>query len=111
MLRFEAIVHNTKALRTGRVLERFPDIVLRLEEMLGRFTTMLDCVDAAFLPSTLLDEVPLASRLGAARVGGIDTNKPRMRAVLTADVALAPSPDGFTIGELATTVRAQTAPT
>ena len=27
VLRFEAIVHNTRALRTGRVLDKFPDIV------------------------------------------------------------------------------------
>jgi hypothetical protein len=30
VLRFEAICHNTKALKTGRVLDSFPDIVGRL---------------------------------------------------------------------------------
>ena len=29
VLRFEAIVHNTKTLKTGRGLEKFPDIVTR----------------------------------------------------------------------------------
>ena len=37
VLRFE-IVHNTKALRTGRVLEKFPQITARLAGMVDRFT-------------------------------------------------------------------------
>ena len=44
VLRFEAIVHNTKTLKTGRALEKFPDIIARLAGMAGRFCTMLDCV-------------------------------------------------------------------
>jgi hypothetical protein len=36
-LRFEAIVHNTKELRCGRLLERFPKIVTRLRQILERF--------------------------------------------------------------------------
>jgi len=50
VLRLEAIVHNTRALHTGRVLEKFPAIVARLADMVDRFTTMLDCVDVGFLP-------------------------------------------------------------
>ena len=45
VLRFEAIVHNTKALRCGRVLDNFPHIIARLVGMVDRFTTTLDCVD------------------------------------------------------------------
>ncbi|MGH2372131.1 MAG: hypothetical protein ACRDIC_01440 [bacterium] len=75
VLRFEAIVHNTRALRCGRVLEKFPEIVTRLAGLVDRFTTMLDCVDIAFLPDRILDELPVASKIGATRVGGVDLNK------------------------------------
>ncbi len=73
--------------------------------MVDRFTTMLDCVDVGFLPDGLLDQLPLASQLGATRVGGIDLNKPRIRAVLAAVLTLAISPDGFTVADLAAKVR------
>src|SRR5712692_12038052 len=42
--RFEAIVHNTRALNTGRTLDKFPVIVARLAGMTDRFISMLDCV-------------------------------------------------------------------
>jgi hypothetical protein len=108
VLRFEAIVHNTRALRTGRVLEKFPTIVARLAGMVDRFTSMLDCVDVAFLPDGVLDELPHPSQIGATRVGGVHINKPRARAVLAAVLALAVAPDGFTITDLAAKVRSHT---
>ena len=106
VLRFEAIVHNTRTLRTGRVLERFPDIVTRLGAMVERFCTALDCVDVGFIPDGTLDQLPLPSLIGATRVGGIDLNKPRIRRVLAAVLALSASPGGFTVGDLATRVQA-----
>ena len=106
VLRFEAIVHNTKTLKTGRALEKFPDIVARLAGMAGRFCTMLDCVDTGFIPGGLLDELPLPAQVGATRTGGLDLNKPRMRAVLAAALALAIAPGGFTVADLAARVSA-----
>jgi hypothetical protein len=108
VLRFEAIVHNTQALHTGRMLEKFPAIVARLAGMVDRFTSMLDCVDVAFLPDGVLDQLPTPSQIGATRVGGIDINKPRARAALSAVLALAVAPDGFTIADLASKVRSLT---
>jgi hypothetical protein len=108
VLRFEAIVHNTKVLKIGRGLEKFPDIVSRLAGMAGRFCTMLDCVDTGFIPDGLLDELPLPARIGAVRAGGIDLNKPRMRAALAAVTALAPAPGGFTVADFAARVRTMT---
>ena len=108
VLRFEAIVHNTRALRTGRVLEKFPDIVARLAGMVDRFTSMLDCVDVGFLPDGILDELPTASQIGATRVGGIDLNRPRMRNTVDAVLALAVAPDGFTVADLAAKVHSLT---
>jgi hypothetical protein len=106
VLRFEAVCHNTKALRVGRVLDRFPDIVARLAGMLERFCTTLDCVDVAFIPDGILDRLPQPSLIGRTRVGGVDLNKPRTRTTLAAVVALAAAPDGFTVAELATRVHA-----
>jgi len=111
VLRFEAVVHNTRQLHLGRVLERFPEIVARLHAMLDRFTSLLDCVDVAFLPGELLDELPRSSRLGATRVGGIDLNKARVRAVLAAVVALAAAPRGFTVADLTEKVHSMTGET
>jgi hypothetical protein len=94
VLRFEAIVHNTKTLHTGRVLEKFPTILARLAGMVDRFTSMLDCVDVAFLPDAILDHLPTPSQIGATRTGGLDINKPRTRAALAAVLALASHPTG-----------------
>lgn len=111
VLRFEAIVHNTRALHTGRVLEKFPAIVDRLAGMVDRFTGMLDCVDVAFLPDGILDRLPLPAQLGGTRVGGVDVNKTRIRTALAAVLALAVAPDGFTVAEFAAKVHALTGQT
>ena len=76
MLRFEAVVHNTKALRCGRVLDNFPHIIARLAGMVERFTTTLDCVDTTFIADGLLDRLPASAQLGATRVGGVDLTSP-----------------------------------
>lgn len=104
VLRFEAIVHNTRTLHTGRMLENFPAIVARLAGMVDRFTAMLDCVDVAFLPDGLLDQLPQPTQIGVTRVGGIDVNKTRTRTALAAALALAVAPDGFTVAQFAAKV-------
>jgi hypothetical protein len=108
VLRFEAVVHNTRDLGCGRMLERFPHIVARLAAMLERFMTALDCVDAAFISDETLDQLPLPAQVGKTRVGGVDINRPRTRSLLAAVLALACSPTGFTVAELAAKARAMT---
>jgi hypothetical protein len=105
VLRFEATVHNTKALRCRRGVENFPEIITRLTGVAGRFATALDCADVAFIADGILDQLPLPSQLGAVRTGGIDLNKPRIRAALSAALALAPAPDGFTVAGHAAAVQ------
>jgi hypothetical protein len=105
VLRFEAVVHNTRDLNCGRMIERFPDIVNRLKGMLERFMTTLDCVDVAFISDDTLDQLPLPTHVGKTRVGGVDINKPRTRTALAAVLALANSPTGFTVAELTTKAR------
>jgi hypothetical protein len=98
-------VHNTRELRCRRSLENFPEIITRLAGMAERFATTLDCADISFLPDGTLDELPLPSRLGATRTGGIDLNKPRIRAALAAALALAAAPRGFTVAEFTAKVQ------
>src|SRR6266545_3695426 len=108
VLRFEAIVHNTRALGCGRVVARFPKITARLEDSLERFLTTLDCVDVTFISDETLDQLPLPSRLGKTRVGGIDLNNLRIRIALTAVLALGPSPTGFSVSNLQAKVHSMT---
>ena len=105
VLRFEATVHNTRELRCRRGLEHFGEIIARLAGMADRFATALDCADTGFLPDGVLDQLPLPSRVGAARIAGVDLNKPRIRAALAAALALAPAPAGFTVAEHTAKVR------
>jgi hypothetical protein len=108
VLRFEAVVHNTKALRCGRVLENFPTIIARLAAMVERFTTTLDCVDTTFIGDGFLERLPAPAQIGATRVGGVDLNKPRIRAALSGALALSAAPGGFTVAEFTTKVHAMT---
>ena len=108
VLRIEATVHNTKDLGCGRVLERFPEIVGRLGAMAHRFATALDCASVGFLADGVLDRLPAPAQIGRTRVGGISLDSARMRSVLGAVAALSAAPNGFTVGHLATKVRAMT---
>jgi len=105
VLRIEIIVHNAKALSCGRSLPKFPDIVLHLKNILNRFLAVLRCVDVACISDTDLDEWSTPSRVGQTRIGGLDTNKPRTRAVMEAVIALAAAPQGFSLSDLAKQVR------
>lgn len=106
VLRIEVIVNNTKELPGGRALERFPKLVLRLQEILERFLNVLYCVDACFIGEDTLNKLPSPSVVGATRVGGVNLEQVRMRTVVEGMVALSTSPKGFSASELATQVRA-----
>jgi len=111
VLRVEVMVHNTKDLRCGRLLERFPTIVTRLRQILGQFLNNVYAMDAALISDGTLDELPNPSQVGKTRVGGIDVNKPRTRAVLSAALSLACSPNGFSARQFAATVQSMRRPT
>jgi len=105
VLRSEAIVHNAGELGCGRVIEKFSDIVNRLGELLGRFLDAIQCVDTAWVWEGQLDEMPRPGQVGRTRVGGIDVNRPRIRAAMEAAIALALKPGGFTAADHAEHVR------
>jgi hypothetical protein len=108
VLRFEAVCHNTRALNTGRMLDRFGDIVNRLHRMLEEFCTTLDCTHVSFLPDGLLDELHQPSTIGRTPVGGIDINRPRAQHTMRAVTILAAQPDGFSVTDLAAKVHTLT---
>jgi hypothetical protein len=110
LLRVEATVqHQTPALPPGpRQLRRGRQPARRHDD---RFCTTLDCVDASFVNDHILDHLPLPTQIGRTRVGGVDLNRPRMRAALSAALALACAPDGFTVAQFTAKVHAMTGQT
>jgi hypothetical protein len=108
VLRIEVIVHNTKEYRRGRSLPAFPEIVGRLRGILERFLDAVGCSNACFVSDETLENLPLPAQLGQTKVGGIDLNKPRMRRVAEAVLALSASPVGFTASGLAGQVHSMT---
>ena len=108
VLRIEVIVHNTREYRWGRSLPCFGEIVVRLRSILERFLNAVGCLDACFVADETLENLPLPTKVGQTKVGGIDFNKPRMRRVTEAVLALSTSPTGFTASELAQKVRVMT---
>lgn len=105
VLRTEAIAHNVADLKCGRLLEKFPEVVGKLSELLGRFFEALRCVDVAWISDKSIEELPTPGVVGKTRVGGIDLNKARVRAVIAGVVSLALMPRGFTASDLAAKLR------
>jgi len=105
VLRIEAIAHNARDLRCGIVIDRLPRIIESLKAILERFMSVLNGVDVSFIDAGAVETWHLPSQVGSSRIGGIDINKPRMRAVMEAVIALSVSPRGFTVSELAAKVR------
>jgi DNA-binding transcriptional ArsR family regulator len=104
ILRIEAIVHNTRDLPCGRGIDKFPRIVELLKAILERFLSVLRSVDVSFIDAGAMETWHLPSQVGNSRIGGIDINQPRMRAVMEAVIALSINPRGFTASELAAKV-------
>jgi hypothetical protein len=100
VLRIEVIVHNTREYRWGRSLPCFPDLVIRLKGILERFLNTVGCMNACFVSDQTLERLPQPAQIGQTRVGGIDLNKPRMRRMAAAVLALSASPAGFTASDL-----------
>jgi len=105
VLRIEVITHNAKEMPCGRALPKFSEIVSRLKGILTRFLNVVRCIDVACIGEARLDELPTPSQVGQSRVGGVDINKPRMRVVVEAVMALSPALQGFSCSELAAKVR------
>ena len=106
-LRFEAVMHNTRALRCGRVLDNFPTIIGRLAGMVDRFTTTLDCVDHTFIADDLLDRLPTQPSRGHPGRWGRPQQAPHPGRAVRGPRAV-PASGGFTVAELTAKVHAMT---
>lgn len=105
VLRCEVVLHNAKAFGGKRSLSAFPQLLQRLKLILVRFLNQLHCLSQAFISDNTLDTLAEHGQVGKARTTGIDLDKPRLRAVIAAVIALAPAPQGFTVSQLAQEVR------
>ena len=101
VLRIGGITHNTKQLRCGKRIDRFPQITASLKGILERFLKVVRGVDVSFIDDGKLETWPLPSKVGATRVGGVDVNRPRMRSVMETVIELSIQPRGFTASDLA----------
>ena len=105
VLRIEAVAHNARELRCGIIIDRLPRIIESLKGMLDRFMSVLNGVDVSFIDAGAMETWHLPSQVGTSRIGGIDINQSRMRAVMEAVITLSLKPRGFTVSELAAQVR------
>ncbi len=106
VLRFEAIAHNTQDLRCGKRIDRFPDMVRALKERVERFLEVLHSIEAPFIDNQTWEDLSAPSWVGSTRIAGLDLTDPRIRAVISAVVALAPHPRGFGVSDLVAQVNA-----
>jgi hypothetical protein len=105
VLRFEAIVHNAGRLKCGKGIIRFAQIAALLRQILQRFMSNLHCVDVSFIQSNDLQSWHLPTVKETQRTAGIDSNNPRIRAVMESLIALSIDPFGITTPKLAQAVR------
>ena len=108
VLRVEVVVHNAKELRCGKVLQKLPVLLERMSGMLVRFLNTVQVAHVSFLDQGAFERWAEPSTRGTRRLAGIDLNKARNRHVVDAVVGLATQPEGFSLAELATAVRART---
>nr|VFJ70137.1 MAG: hypothetical protein BECKDK2373B_GA0170837_12681 [Candidatus Kentron sp. DK] len=104
ILRIEVIAHNVKWLRCGKVIEKLPIMLAKLQRMVIDFLDVVQAANYNYLPDGIIDSLVEPTIRGARRLAGVDLQKPRMRTVTEAILTLAPKPDGFTMADLATKV-------
>jgi hypothetical protein len=105
VLRIEVVVHNAKELRSGKMLDRLPALLARMRDMLVGFLGALQAAHVSFLDVGTFEGLTQPTTRGTRRLAGIDLNKARNRHVVDAVVELSTRPDGFTVAQLAETVR------
>lgn len=108
VLRVEVVVHNSTDLRCGKVLDKLPVMLERMRGMLVRFLDTVRVAHASFLDEGAFEQWGEPTMRGTRRLAGIDLNKARNRSVVHAVVGLATEPDGFTLAQLAESVRQRT---
>ena len=110
VLRIEVVAHNVKDLRTGKILDKLPELLKRMREMLVRFLATVQAAHLAFLDEGAFERWSKPTQRGTRRLAGIDLNKARNRHVMDAVVALSTRPSGFTLAQVAEAVQQRAAP-
>lgn len=108
VLRVEVVVHNTRDLRCGKVLEKLPMMLERMSAMMIRFLDTVQVAHKSFLDEGAFEQWCEPSTRGKRRLAGVDLNKARNRSVIHALLGLSTKPGGFTSAELAQAVRQRT---
>ena len=110
VLRIEVVAHNVKDLRTGKILDKLPELLKRMREMLVRFLGTVQAAHLAFLDEGAFERWSKPTQRGTRRLAGMDLNKARNRHVMDAVVALSTRPSGFTLAQVAQAVQQRAAP-
>ena len=105
VLRVEVKILSTKALKTGKLLDKLPQMLAKMQEMLVRFLGVVQAAHVRFIDAGQFESWAEPSQRGNRRLAGMDLNKARNRAVVQGLVALSSAPEGFTVPELAEHVR------
>ena len=105
VLRIEVVAHNVKDLRGGKILDKLPELLKRMREMLVRFLGTVQAAHVAFLDEGAYERWSKPTQRGTRRLAGIDFNKARNRQVVDAVVALSTRPGGFTLAQVAEAVQ------
>src|SRR6516165_8545707 len=105
VLRIEVVAHNVKDLRSGKVLDKLPDLLKRMRGMLVRFLGTVQAAHVAFLDEGAFERWSKPTQRGTRRLAGIDLNKARNRHVVDAVVGLSTRPGGFTLAQVAEAVQ------
>jgi hypothetical protein len=99
------VAHNVKDLRSGKILDKLPELLKRMREMLVRFLGTVQAAHVAFLDEGAFERWSKPTQRGTRRLAGIDLNKARNRHVVDAVVALSTRPKGFTLAQVAEAVQ------
>ena len=99
------MVHNAKELRCGKMPDRLPTLLARMQDMLVRFLDTVQAAHISFLDVGAFEGLTEPTTRGTRRLAGIDLNKARNRHVVDAVIELSTKPDGFTVAQVAETVR------
>lgn len=105
VLRIEAVAHNTADLHVGKSIAKFPSIVSCLADITGNFLDKLNCVDVSFVDAATMERWHEHGSINGTCTAGIDINKPRMRVVMEALIALSINPCPITAALVADKVR------
>lgn len=105
VLQAEVMLHNARAWSGPRRLDQFPELISQFHQILERFLNQLYALDQAFVADDTLDTLGQRGQVGPTPTAGLDLNQPRLRAVIQAALALAVTPGGFSVSQLAQKVR------